>query len=696
MDWSRGTYGRGPRHGFRRGNSWRGGRGGIPGKFRTDQQPCRYFHQNGSCRFGSTCKFSHDIVPDKNDERVSRDRPLRAEETLEQQRARADYSSWKKIIKSPPRRNDDWTVGQLWNGALSILNGEEREWKQMVPKDLDDEEYYGRQHIQSILDIRTRVGDYGTYIRLVQPFLLVMTHSSLLDCLSVDTFVGGLYNFISGTNGARAVPFFHHICEALSKAHTDWIPLFTSETVERILVALSTALRELLRRESRARFNDDLPSLIESLEDTAQKINEKQSQVSTVVLNQVSEIRAIVARANGLLVEAEDNELSTTSSIASVYPRNLSIPRDRHDNDKTDITKIKIFPSHEEILSEYADFLPSTDLDQPHFLTDVVERHIDTHFRLLRYDTFGELKDALGRVIQTLENEPAALTDPRFNFGDFRAYNYPNAYISYVSFESRRGLEVKLSFNQPIILRKKLASERIKFWTESKRLSEGILLSLVSIHDGKPQSLFFTVTERNTDTRNDYSLTKEDQRASITAKLICHDQMSVESIVRLSCQKARGVLIEFPSVLPATFVPILENLQNMQRLCQLPFRRWILPDRVYDTQILAKIRIPPPLYAQKPGFAFSLKSIIKQSDLDDSDILIGPNSVSEDPGLIENMQTRTGLDHGQCLALYAALTREFAFIQGPPGTGKSYIGVQLMRVLMDCKRTTSLGPILVV
>lgn len=32
--------------------------------------------------------------------------------------------------------------------------------------------------------------------------------------------------------------------------------------------------------------------------------------------------------------------------------------------------------------------------------------------------------------------------------------------------------------------------------------------------------------------------------------------------------------------------------------------------------------------------------------------------------------------------LQAALSSEFALIQGPPGTGKSYVGIQLIKVLL--------------
>jgi hypothetical protein len=507
--------------------------------------------------------------------------------------------------------------------------------------------------------------------------------------------VGGLYNFISGTNGTRAVPFFQHLCETLVSAHIGAISLTKTATVETTLIAMSTALRELLRREPRARFNDDLPTLIESLENTAQLINGEQSQTLTIVLRHVCEVRAIVARAKGLLVQEEQQEASPTSTATSTYPRNLVMPRDRHDNDKADITKIKIFPSREEILSDGPDFLPSTDLDQPHFLTDPAERHIDTHFRLLRYDTFGELKEALGCLMHAVETDPTCLKNPKLNFGDFRAYHYPNAHISYVSFDNRRGLEVNISFAQLPVLRNKSASEKHKWWAESKRLTEGVLMSFIAVHNSEIQHLFFTVSERNIDMK-DHNLTKEDHQGTITAKLASHDQMSIESTVRLSCQKSRGVLIEFPGILPATFVPILENLQDMQRLSRLPFRQWILPDRIGDTQEIANVNVLPPLYTRKPGFTFSLKSIVRSEGSHTESISIHPVSSVDDPHIIDEMEARTDLDRGQCRALLVALTREFTFIQGPPGTGKTYLGIQLMKVLTDHKQAANLGPIVVV
>ncbi|KAF2472218.1 uncharacterized protein BDR25DRAFT_353920 [Lindgomyces ingoldianus] len=241
------------------------------------------------------------------------------------------------------------TAERPWQGDLATLNGDEREWKQMLRRDLSDEEYVGPQHIMNMIDKPTLSEDYGVYVRLVRPFILVTTHSSFLDCLSSNTPVGLLYN--------------SHLCETLVKSQFN---AASSPT------AVETAL--------------DLPTLIKWMKNTAQVVTrEAQSLAFPIVLGQIDEIRATVARASRLFTqEGEGQE---------------------------------------------ADFLPSTDLDQLHVLHDQAERHIDTHFRLLRHDTFGESIEALGSLIHVFENDPASLWNPKLKFGDFRDARFGNEHI---------------------------------------------------------------------------------------------------------------------------------------------------------------------------------------------------------------------------------------------------------------------------
>ncbi|TQV90192.1 NF-X1 finger and helicase domain-containing protein [Cordyceps javanica] len=600
------------------------------------------------------------------------------------------------MIKQEPRKNDGQTAERLWRGALEILNGKDKDWKHSLAKDLDDDEFYGRSHIRETIACAMEARNPRQDYYAMKYFLQAMTHASILDCLSIDTCVGGLYNFFSGANGSRAVPALQRFCDSvLAKLpgvlDEDWADL------ESAAVALSTALREVLKREQRARLHDDLAHLIDSMHGLATSLQGRGVVgASAQLLHHVGEIRAVVGRARGLLSVDDAGATGFADTPASAFPRVLHPPGGRHDNDNSDIAVIKIFPTRAEILSEAAEFLPSTDLEQPHFLSDKSQRHIDTLFRLLRQDTFGELKDVLASTLRLAEANRSHLDSPKLSFGNLRANRYSQAIISCMSFDSRRGLEADISFSQPRNLRDKTAAERQRWWEESRRLSEGVLVSFIAAHQGRVQHLFLITSQKKTKNSEDENLTKQGRRATITLRLTSHAQEDIETLMGLSSSREQGVLVEFPGVIPATFMPVLENMQNMQRLGAFPFQDWILPEKTKQGFGDTTANIPPPRYARKPGFAFSLKPILKGCNLGKADLLIAPDSIADLEALIGEVEAETDLDRGQCRALVAALCREFALIQGPPGTGKSYLGIKLMSILLNCQAQAELGPIVVV
>jgi hypothetical protein len=585
---------------------------------------------------------------------------------------------------------------RLWKGALAILEEGDRDWKQQLPQDLstDTNNHKGYKHISAIMNKRVPNRDYEEFIEICHNFLNTMTHPAMLDCLSVDTYVGSLFNYMSGANGSRAIPFFQHLCEILVAVRTDSKPLISPATMESTLVAMSVTLSELLKRNSSARFHDDLQTLIDALEAAAQIFAPGTPSVTgTMVLNNAAGIRAIVARANGLLIPQEMTSVSSEPVATSSYPRDLVIPNDRHDNDKLDIADVTIFPTLDEIMSDAKEFLPFTDPDQPHFLTNAVERHIDTYFRLLRHEVFGNLKNSLSGFMQTMARTPNMLNNQKLNLGDVRAYYYTGAFVSGVSFGAKSGLKTHLSFQQPSQAPKKTGEKR-KWWEESRRLERGSLLSFIWLQNATVQHVFLEVTNKATGAEKAHSLVGADGLATTTVRLMTQNKSSLELLMRASTRPSHGAILEYPKLMPATFVPILENLQSMQRLGRFPFSQWIVPGR-HNGPSRAKLfhNIPPPLYARKPGFGFSLESIM--ADTNDS-LVIEPTAQCDDESLLDKVEARTPLDRGQCRALVAALTREYAFIQGPPGTGKSWVGLKIMRVLLDIKKKSTLGPILVV
>ena len=609
--------------------------------------------------------------------------------------ARADYMSWKSILRTPPSNDGLQTAERLWSDALELLTNGERDWRQRLPRDLVDEELPGFNHVRNILDTRPNVGGDARFIRVARLFLMVITHSALLDCLSVDTYVGDLYNFISGSGGTRAIPFFQSLNNSILSETGLASRATDPESIEDLLIAMTTALRELLRRVPKAILHDDLPLVVQSLNNISEVLGLDESSVAAhTLVKRVAELQRMIWRAQGIRSEdANPVEEHTSPVVVSTYPRDIQLPGNRHDNDKMDITEINIIPTEDEIRSEHPDFLPSPNTDQPHFL-EGVERLFDTHFRLLRHDIFGELKSVLGGLLKDRENLVGLARSSSLLSNNTNAHAYPYAYVRYLSFTKKSGLEVQISFPQPRHMQKKSATERRRWWEDTKRLEEGSLLCLLPCESENTSLLFFTVSKKATDPKDEYSLISDGHYGTITAKLPSgSDEKQVKSLISLSLDGySQGILVEFPGVLLATFVPTLQNIQQMQNVSRLPFENWIIPNPV--TGHAARdpgFHVPPPLYARKEGFTYNLRPILKPT----ADVLeLNPRSNNDE--LLNRLEQSIPLDRGQREALIAALTREFALIQGPPGTGKSYLGIQLMRVLIANSKQANLGPIVVV
>ena len=110
-----------------------------------------------------------------------------------------DYMSWRTLLRVAPRNNDLQSIQNLWTGALELLTNGEKDWQQRLPQDLvDEKQLHGYKHIQALLSMRPNVGGSASFVQLARPFLMVISHPALLDCLSVDVYVGDLYKFQGG------------------------------------------------------------------------------------------------------------------------------------------------------------------------------------------------------------------------------------------------------------------------------------------------------------------------------------------------------------------------------------------------------------------------------------------------------------------------------------------------------------------
>lgn len=217
----------------------------------------------------------------------------------------------------------------------------------------------------------------------------------------------------------------------------------------------------------------------------------------------------------------------------------------------------------------------------------------------------------------------------------------------------------------------------------------GSLIAFVASRADEKLLLFLEVTRKNTENEKEggkkATLVTGSNDARLGVKLATLSPDTLAMLTRLHGENIPGVVIEFRGLIPATFAPILANLQQIMKKGELAFQQWIFPPVSMDSDHIPA-DIPPPAYARGPNFHFGLDPILTGGKL----FVDAPLENS-----LRMLEQSTSLNKGQCEALLAALTREYALVQRPPGTGKSYVGIQLVRVLLENKTKADMGPILV-
>ncbi|KAK6721322.1 hypothetical protein SNK04_000217 [Fusarium graminearum] len=657
------------------------GRGGGPSNSRT--KPCQHF-KKGNCYYGENCTFLHEKSSDI-DSYVAIQTPVAKTDP------RKRYMAWKGMVRKPPP-SFQTTSGvkehhKFWKRALELLDEDNPAQHQDIARDLANDDYHGLQFIVDAA--KNGSSDAKENLPTSYVFIQVISHANLMSSLFTEACAGTIFTVFAGMNGERGIGLFSSMCEQALESTESFSELLGT-TTQAALRVIITALSQLLNKVPRTQFCDELPDLIEQMDKVISMIAE---DAPPKELEEVSAhfklLKRLVTAANDRLAASEDtsDKPKNLKAIASTFPKDLEIPGGRHDNDFADISKIAILPTYEEVTSEQVEYLPSTNFTEPHVLADPLQRYIDSMFRLVRHDILGPVKDILRDLLQSDDLLNGRLSNP-----DPQAQVYLESSIEAFVSSKKHGTEAVLSFEPPAQILGKTAEQQKAWWKASSRLGQGTLVCFVSPTPGRTSLLFFQVTCKSTSSSD---LKETDERTSsiaplqglpsITVKLANHNREDLLLLAKLYTTKAVGVLVDFNGVILDTFVPILRNLQTIKCENQIAFQQWILPSTDEERSVTT------PAYARRLDFTFSLRSITKDKG---TDLVLDPEFPENLD--IQELERATGLDQGQCRGLVDALTREYALIQGPPGTGKSYLGVQLLRVLLAAKQKAHLGPIVII
>ena len=151
-----------------------------------------------------------------------------------------------------------------------------------------------------------------------------------------------------------------------------------------------------------------------------------------------------------------------TYEVCQDMPGSFSAEGSRHDNDYKDIIDIKIMQITQEIQSHPLEYLPFRDPDAWHL--SGINELLDRQFRLLREDTVGQLRDAVGLEIERLRSADRRKTASRGSKQGPRTIAYKDADLVDIEFDKWKGLQVAVKFDQPPAVRKMSPAQRRDWW----------------------------------------------------------------------------------------------------------------------------------------------------------------------------------------------------------------------------------------
>eukprot|EP01105_Mastigella_eilhardi_P023676 TRINITY_DN6013_c0_g1_i1.p1 TRINITY_DN6013_c0_g1~~TRINITY_DN6013_c0_g1_i1.p1 ORF type:complete len:1190 (-),score=202.15 TRINITY_DN6013_c0_g1_i1:1691-5260(-) len=354
-------------------------------------------------------------------------------------------------------------------------------------------------------------------------------------------------------------------------------------------------------------------------------------------------------------------------------PGHLCVAGPRHDNDKADIVQIQVAPTRGEIAAARPPWLPRNDPRAFHHLeAGTCARHIDTQFRLTREDMVRPLIAGVQTLIlarlDTLLERPGCrrLVRGVYSGAVLRAEGDGEASDIFVYRDVRLerachgggGFAIAVSFAQLPRLEAARKHERREFWERSsRRLQRGSIALLWAVYPvdagGQPRLEPCTIVQRDPDEL-------QEDRPRITV----HPCSSVRDFAELFLSGTELILLTTNSGYFEAYGPVLEALKLLSHE-GVPLDKCIVGGAT---------AVEPPRY-------------LREQKLDWSPLLSGATEqhlagVGEAEFPLQYLQCNTSMDTSQLEALRACLTREMALVQGPPGTGKTYVGVQLMKLLI--------------
>lgn len=657
---------------------------------------CRYFQLPRGCHKGTACKFLH-VKPEPVSAESSQRKPQdhKDQPTMEDKQNDEAFYKWRRLIpRASAGRPQSYgaKLSQFFQNAYTLVQTDLNMLQKTVTELATEQ---GALAVRELIDERIlycytdhdRVTLWRTCIR---PFFQILTEPRVTQSAILEVHTGTIYNVISGRNAGRLEILFNYLRDLAM----NWQPPLIGdqdESKSEFLEVCANILAKTIDSNTHTIVNDVIPPNVTWLRESIDSLGEGHNFWRL----QATKHLEYVQRRLGIVKGIAEDRASTIPLPSQAHftlrrdlPGKLSTEGPRHDNDSDDITEIRILPTMSEIMATRDDYRPFHDPTQLHL--PGIQGLIDRHFRLLRDDMIGQLKECVNEELRLLDHSengthPENGTIVKQQHG-IRTNSYSIVDIQDITCSRRAGIEFHLKIEQPISVGILTREAREDWWELSKRLEIGALVCLLE----KGTAVFCVVSEstvrpnlaqKTTPKVNDAGEILEKRNlhsnkdfAYVNLNLAEPTETDLGVMLRAfqSGQPAQRSLVEFPGILLPSFKPTLSALQQIFKSLDIPFADLLAP----SSDGPAEVSIPPPLYSTKPQFKYNLKCLTS----DGENLLFSPYD-TPDP---QELCSRSSLDEGQAIALLNVLRRSLALIQGPPGTGKSYTGeVGLERPLLN-------------
>ncbi|KAI1469405.1 P-loop containing nucleoside triphosphate hydrolase protein [Daldinia caldariorum] len=661
---------------------------------------CRFINHPGGCKQGAFCKFSHNTQGSPSIEKPTTSTEANRSTTKDVSNEGYFYK-WKRMAKKGSG-NQPLSLGfklpQYFQMARDLVRCDLDVLQKTVTELATDS---GALAVREMIDERiplcdTDIKRITLWRTCILPFFEILTEPRVSRSVILEVYTGTIYNVIFGPNGFRMEILFNFLVELALKWES---PLTQDDDKSKAqFLELECAIfAKMISYNSQALISEKVPPILSRILELVNDVDQSEHNFWTL---QARHYLEYIERRIGVIKELSQDDVHkpqilshTKFELSRDLPGSLSTEGPRHDNDHEDITKIRILPTLSEIMSTRADYRPPQDPSQLHL--PGIQGLIDRHFRLLREDMVGQLKDCIAEELCILDHPESKATANSQNH--IRTNSYNIAEIMNIKCTRRCELEFHLKIDQPSAAGNLSAEARADWWNLSKRLEIGALVCLL-----EENTVVFCVVAEST-SRPDPSrqrIPKEDKDGNAVKKnlysnkdfayvnlnLAEPNEMDLKIMLSAtqSHEPARRSLVEFPGILLPSFKPTLSALQQIFQTLDLPFAELLAPSSDGPTEL----NIPPPLYASKPGFYFNLGCLT----YDGNELKFSTKDTVDS----EELCSRSSLDEGQATAILNTLKRSLALIQGPPGTGKSYTGEAIIKALLANKEQASIGPILCV